>query len=124
MTTPVLPGKCVFCRIIDGIEPAEIVRRWHDAVAFVPLNPVTPGHILVVPVEHVWDATESPYVTGRVFSRAAEIMPNPGNLITSAGREATQSVFHLHVHIIPRRENDGLALPWYSGKSSKRAVAS
>lgn len=44
--------------------------------------------------------------------RAAEIAPHPSNLITSAGAEATQSVFHLHVHIVPRGENDGLALPW------------
>jgi histidine triad (HIT) family protein len=116
------PGPCVFCEIVAGNEPAEVVRRWVDAIAIVPIGPVVDGHLLVIPTIHVRDASESPYTTGQVMARAAEIARPPFNIITSAGREATQSVFHLHAHIVPRAEDDGLALPWYSGKR-KRAHA-
>lgn len=112
-------STCPFCLIADGLAPATIVRRWVDAIVFVPLNPVTDGHVLVAPTRHVTDFTELPSVTGVVMFRAAIVARDAGgdyNLITSRGREATQSVFHLHVHVIPRRANDGLALPWYSGK--------
>jgi len=113
---------CVFCRIIRGDEPATVVRRWPDAVAIIPLNPVVDGHLLVIPVEHVEDFTTVPRITGAVMARAAEIAVRPCNLIASAGREATQSVFHLHAHIVPRAEDDGIALPWYSGRRRRRAV--
>lgn len=105
---------CAFCRIINGHEAATLVRGWSDAVAFVPLDPVTSGHVLVVPRTHVDDATASPEVTAAVFGRAAELAGRyeAVNLLTSVGRAATQSVFHLHVHVIPRRAGDGLMLPW------------
>jgi histidine triad (HIT) family protein len=108
-------GPCVFCAIVDGRAPATIVRRWSDALAIVPLAPVVDGHLLVLPTAHIWDASESPFIAGRTMMAAAELAKPPFNIITSAGREATQSVFHLHIHIVPRAENDGLALPWYSG---------
>jgi histidine triad (HIT) family protein len=108
-----VPG-CTFCRIVERKAPAEIVREWEDAVAFVPLNPVTEGHLLVVPRVHVADATAFPKVTGVTMEAAAELAREafPCNLITSSGREATQTVFHLHVHVVPRRQGDGLMLPW------------
>lgn len=107
---------CVFCEIVAEREPAVFVRRWTDAVAIVPLEPVVEGHVLVIPRVHVIDATDHPDTTGMAFRRAASLALPPCNLITSAGREATQSVPHLHVHIVPRAENDGLALPWCSGR--------
>lgn len=109
----------MFCDIVQGKAPATIVHRWADAMAIVPLGPVVDGHLIVIPVQHVRDAAEDPSVTAEVMRRAAEIVPYPANIITSLGREATQSVFHLHAHIVPRAENDGLALPWYSGKRGK-----
>jgi histidine triad (HIT) family protein len=118
--------SCVFCRIIVGMEKAKWVidpDHWVDAVAFVPLNPVTEGHVLVVPKEHTPDFAADPEIFAKTARRAGELMrwsPRPMNLITSRGREATQSVFHLHLHLVPRAENDGLALPWYSGKGKKR----
>lgn len=115
---------CPFCQIVAGTAPATIVREWDDAMAIVPLKPVTEGHTLVIPYAHVRDLTHVPSVTGAVMARAAEIAIPPCNIITSAGREATQSVFHLHLHIVPRREDDGLALPWYSGKRSRSAKES
>jgi histidine triad (HIT) family protein len=102
----------VFCQIVAGEAPATIHAAWDDAIAIVPLNPVTEGHLLVLPRQHVMDALEDPQVTAAVMARAAEWAPWPCNIITSAGPAATQTVFHLHVHIVPRSEGDGLALPW------------
>lgn len=105
-------SDCVFCDIVAGTSPAIVVRRWVDAVAIEPRHPVTPGHWLVIPSVHVDDATTEPLVTGVAFARAAEIAPYPCNLITSADTQATQTVWHLHIHVVPRCEGDGLALPW------------
>lgn len=111
------PGKrrrrdCVFCQIVAGEAPATVIREWPDAIAIVPLRPVAPGHVLVIPRTHVADATVDPDVTAVTMRRAAELAVPPCNLITSAGRPATQTVFHLHIHVVPRRVGDGLALPW------------
>lgn len=127
---PILPVEprepCVFCEIVAGRVSAEWILQpdyWPDAVVFIPLNPVTEGHCLIVPKVHVEDFAADPEVYASVSRRAAELMrwtPRPMNVITSRGVVATQSVFHLHVHLVPRAENDGLALPWYSGKTKKR----
>jgi histidine triad (HIT) family protein len=105
---------CVFCGIIAGGEPATILRDWPDALAFVPLNPVVDGHILVIPKVHVRDAVENQAITALTMGRAAEIAADYGasNILTSVGAAATQSVFHLHIHIVPRRAGDELMLPW------------
>ncbi|MEN3615706.1 HIT domain-containing protein [Plantactinospora sp. ZYX-F-223] len=107
---------CSFCEIVAGRAPATVVRRWPDALAIVPRSPVVDGHVIVIPTSHVRDALEDTEVTAATMRAAAGIAPHPCNLITSAGREATQSVFHLHIHIVPRRENDGVALPWHPGR--------
>jgi histidine triad (HIT) family protein len=111
---------CPFCEIIAYRAPATIVRVWPDALAIVPLGPVVDGHLLVIPHDHVSDFSADPDVTAITARRAAELALERGlicaNLITSMGAAATQSVFHLHLHLVPRAENDGLALPWYSGK--------
>lgn len=123
---PIWPKPCVFCEIVVGNVDAEWILMpdtWPDAVAFIPLNPVTEGHCLIVPKVHVRDFAHDPEVFAATARRAAELMrwtDRPMNIITSRGREATQSVFHLHLHLVPRAENDGLALPWYSGKRSGR----
>lgn len=107
-------AECVFCEIVAGRAPANVVAEWGDAIVITPLDPVTPGHLLVIPREHVDDLAEDPKVTGRVMRRAAQWAQilGPCNLITSKGAAATQTVMHLHVHLVPRREGDGLALPW------------
>ena len=111
---------CPFCEINTGRAPATFVHEWSDAFAIVPLNPVVDGHTLVIPKTHVTDFTDDPDVTGATARRAAQLCHEldlgHANLITSRGVHATQSVFHLHLHLLPRAENDGLALPWYSGK--------
>lgn len=117
------PATCIFCQITQGKAPATVVRCWTDALAIVPLNPVVDGHTLIIPNAHVVDFTTDPIVTAAAMARAAELARDkgPSNIITSRGREATQSVFHLHLHLVPRATNDGLALPWYSGKGGKGA---
>jgi histidine triad (HIT) family protein len=107
-------SDCAFCRIIAGDGHAERLRGWPDAIVFTPLNPVTPGHVLVVPKVHVPHALADPAVTGLTMQRASEYAQDAGhcNLITSVGSAATQTIRHLHIHIVPRRPDDGLALPW------------
>lgn len=113
-------SKCVFCKIIQGLLPSHKVREWDDAIAIVPLAPVTgerflpgEGHVLVIPRVHVSDFAADPVITGRTFQRAAELADlRDSNLITSKGESATQTVHHLHVHLVPRVPRDGLPLPW------------
>jgi len=118
-----MEDPCPFCEINTGRAPATFVHEWSDAFAIVPLNPVVEGHVLVIPKTHVEDFTTDPEVTAKTYRRAAELgrdlQLQHANAITSKGEHATQSVFHLHVHLVPRTKNDGLALPWYSGKSKK-----
>lgn len=104
---------CPFCG-----GPTDRQVTWYgDVQVFEPLGPVVPGHLLVVPRQHVTDARTDPAVTAKVFGVAALVAAEGGacNLITSAGPEATQTVFHLHVHVVPRRPDDGLRLPWSPG---------
>ena len=107
-------SDCVFCRIIREDEPATFVAHWEYTVAIVPLKPVVQGHILVLPRRHVADFAESPHDSAEAMRMAASLAREMGpcNLITSKGREATQLVFHLHLHIVPRTAGDGIALPW------------
>jgi histidine triad (HIT) family protein len=114
---------CVFCENVAGRAPATNVREGPDALAIVPLGPVVDGHLLVIPKAHVPDFGHDPDVSADTMWRAALLAQKsdqPMNLITSRGREATQSVFHLHLHLVPRADNDGLALPWYSGRKGFR----
>ncbi len=107
-------GGCEFCAISAGLAPAQVVRRWPETIAIVPLDPVTAGHVIVLPTRHVPDAAYEPVVTGLTMRRAAELAQSTGaaNLITSIGPDATQTAPHLHIHLVPRRAHDGLALPW------------
>jgi histidine triad (HIT) family protein len=118
-------ARCPFCEIVASRAPATIIREWDDALAIVPLDPVVDGHVLVIPREHVADFVDDPAVSARAMYRAAELCDDFGsyNVITSRGRWATQSVFHLHLHVLPRAKDDGLALPWYSGRTHRAAPA-
>jgi len=107
-------GDCVFCQIVAGEAPATIVRRWADAIAIVPLDPVVVGHRLVIPRRHVDDAACDLTLTGAMAAHAADLALDleSCNLITSVGAPATQTIRHLHWHVVPRVAGDGLALPW------------
>jgi len=116
----------VFCQIVAGTEPATVLARWVDAVAIAPLSPVVDGHTLIIPTAHVADFAEAPEISAAAMRRAgqfvAEAQLGDCNMITSKGPAATQSVWHLHLHVVPRAVDDGLALPWYSGRRSRRAA--
>lgn len=111
--------ECAFCRIVAGLAPATVVQEWGDALAILPLGPVVEGHTLIIPRLHVPDFTANPAVTALTARRAAQLARDldltAANMITSAGRDATQSIFHLHIHLIPRAKNDRVRLPWHSG---------
>lgn len=110
MTT--ISERCIFCKIALYEAPAKIVYQDDHFMAFIPLNPVTPGHTLVIPRNHYEDASSEPLITGMVAEVAARIAAGQYNLIVNCGPEASQTVFHLHWHIVPRRAGDGLLLPW------------
>lgn len=107
-------SDCPFC---DYAGPSEILLERDDVFFIEPKHPVVEGHVLAIPRIHVNDALESPEITGQVFEAAAWFANGDCNLITSVGEAATQSVRHLHVHIVPRRVGDKLTLPWADGRA-------
>lgn len=116
MTNTTPTGKeqddCVFCKLIADGKAYEIDA---GVYRFTPLNPVVEGHKLFVSSVHTDNASESPAITGMLFAAASKwagVPANEYNLITSVGKHATQTVFHLHVHYVPRVAGDGLHLPW------------
>jgi histidine triad (HIT) family protein len=114
--TAEMDAPCVFCNLdaIAGVEWCADTDGM-SVYRFEPLNPVTPGHMLFVSDRHTRDAAQDPMLFGKVAEIAGWWVRSRGitaNVITSVGAAATQSVFHLHVHVVPRVEGDGLALPW------------
>jgi histidine triad (HIT) family protein len=113
--------NCLFCGIVAGDIPATIVDQDEHTVAFMDINPGTRGHALVVPRKHVKDLHEiSPdelaavmTAAQRLAGRARDGLGADGvNLINSCGSAAWQTVFHFHVHVVPRYHDDPLRLPW------------
>jgi histidine triad (HIT) family protein len=111
-----VPDAMTDCPFCGRVRRGEFDYSDKFSVAFPPRNPVTPGHFLVVPRRHVASALEAPLAASSAVGLAAELAGNMGltacNIITSCGAAATQTVFHLHVHVVPRTEGDGLHLPW------------
>jgi histidine triad (HIT) family protein len=110
-------APCIFCEIVAGRAPAEVVWEDHGTLAFVDLRQPNPGHVLVVPREHLSDARALDGPTGaalmatlvRVLRAVDAAFPGEGlSVWHSIGPAAFQEVHHLHLHILPRRQNDGL----------------
>lgn len=106
--------SCVFCP--DNWGNLDIVTVIDKLCAVVrPLDPVTEGHVLVIHPVHTDNFAQSEYVAQDLASAAAIYAQDhveQANIITSIGPAATQTVFHTHLHIVPRRLNDDLPLPW------------
>ena len=114
-------SDCLFCKIVAGEVPAQIVDSDEHTVAFMDINPATRGHALVVPRRHSADLmdvsdedlTYTMLAARRLARRIREALkPDGFNLLNSCGSAAWQTVFHFHVHVIPRYEGDPLRLPW------------
>jgi len=116
---------CIFCKIIAGEIPSSRIYEDEMVLAFMDVNPLAGGHVLVIPKGHYPRATdidaESMAAVGAVLPRLSRaVMAATGadgfNLYQTNGRCAGQSVDHVHVHIIPRMPGDGLGINWNSAK--------
>ena len=120
MTHPI-DGNCIFCKIVAGQIPCFKLHEDETTIAFMDINPVNPGHALAVAKGH-WptvdvipaDVLGNVARTAQRIARAVfkELKPNGVNLLQANGEGAGQSVPHLHIHIMPRRANDGVVLNW------------
>jgi histidine triad (HIT) family protein len=112
---------CLFCKIVAGEIPSTRVDEDDRTVAFMDISPATRGHALVVTREHYRDLHEVPaddlaataVAAQRLAGRVRDRLGADGlNLLNSCGSAAWQTVFHFHVHVIPRYHDDPLRLPW------------
>ena len=112
---------CLFCKIAAGELPATVVREDERTIAFMDINPGTRGHLLVIPRAHATDLLEIDRADLAACSTAAQELArlvserlgaDGVNLINSCGRAAWQTVFHFHLHVLPRYAGDPLRLPW------------
>lgn len=110
---------CVFCEIVAGTAPAIRVHEDDDYLAFLDIRPFTRGHTLVVPKTHSVDLTDTPAATlagmlavGQRIAqatRASGLAATGNNVAINDGKSAFQTVFHIHLHVVPRRDGDKLA---------------
>ncbi|MBN1585418.1 HIT family protein [Candidatus Uhrbacteria bacterium] len=110
-------SDCIFCRIVAGEIPSERIYEDSDHLAFMDIQPVNMGHVLVIPKDHYGCVAEMPEgavarlfaVANRVALKVQEAVPSDGYILTvNNGQAAGQLVFHTHVHVIPRFRDDGL----------------
>ncbi|RIK15879.1 MAG: HIT family protein [Acidobacteria bacterium] len=106
---------CAFCEIIAGERPAEIVLETQQVVCFLDTRPVFKGHVLVVPRDHIPTLTQLPddqvgplFTTARAVARAVQEALGAQGSFVAMNNVVSQSVPHLHVHVVPRTKGDGL----------------
>jgi histidine triad (HIT) family protein len=121
---PATDPDCIFCKIAAGELPATIVAEDERTISFMDINPATRGHVLVIPRAHARDLLVTDEADLAACAAAAKRMAGVMterlraagiNLLNSCGAAAWQSVFHFHIHVIPRYEDDPLRLPWVPG---------
>jgi histidine triad (HIT) family protein len=110
--------SCVFCAIVAGEAPAHRIYEDDEYLAILDIRPFTRGHTLVIPKRHTVDLTDTPPQTlagmatvGQRIARAARTteLADATNIAINDGRPAFQSVMHIHLHVLPRREGDKLS---------------
>ena len=123
---------CLFCKIIAGEVPRQIVAEEERTVAFMDVAPATRGHLLVVPREHsanLWeiDPADLAATVGAAQGLAIRVRDRLGadgvNLVNACGPLAWQTVFHFHIHVIPRYEGDPLKLMWVPSPGDPDTIA-
>lgn len=106
-------SECLFCRIVDGEIPADIVLRTDEVVAFRDIDPKAPVHVLVIPVEHHANLGElssaDPALAAAVLNSAAQVAEQEGldghyRVVFNTGARSGQSVFHVHAHVLGGRD--------------------
>lgn len=132
---PVKEARCVFCDIVRGEAPASLVYADDRVVAFMDIQPVNPGHLLLIPRAHATYLADLEPKTGtRLFQvgmelaaavRRAGVRCEGVNLFLADGEAAGQEVFHVHLHVIPRFDGDGFGFrfgPDYSRRPKRAAL--
>jgi histidine triad (HIT) family protein len=123
---------CIFCKILAGDLPALVVDEDERTIAFMDIAPATRGHALVIPRAHTTDLLSVDpedlravaVASQRLAVRVKERLTADGiNLVNSCGAVAWQTIFHFHVHVIPRYENDPLRLPWVPAPGDPHQIA-
>jgi len=123
---------CLFCKIVAGELPAALVHEDERTLAFMDINPATRGHLLVIPRDHAQDVHEIGPDDLAAVARTGQAMAallrdrlgaDGVNLLNSAGAPAWQTVFHFHLHVIPRYEDDLLRLPWVPSPGDPDVIA-
>ncbi|MBI3100348.1 MAG: HIT family protein [Burkholderiales bacterium] len=118
---PSPPGQCLFCRLAAGEIPSARVYEDALTIAFMDIGQVNPGHVLVATRRHAatllditpQEAAAVMQTAQRVASAIREVFDPPGiTLLQANGREGDQTVFHFHMHVVPRHAQDGIGLTW------------
>ncbi|MUV87997.1 HIT domain-containing protein [Natronomonas sp. CBA1123] len=116
---------CVFCDIVAGDAPAYRLHETDRTLAFLDIEPLNPGHALVVPKPHRETLTDmdadlvaDTFRSARTVAEAVETAFDPDglNLLQANGEAAGQEVFHAHVHVLPRYEDDDVEVSWPAGE--------
>ncbi len=125
-------ADCIFCKILAGELPSTKVDEDEHTYAFMDINPATRGHALVIPRNHSHDLLEidpedlahTAVAAQRLAARAKDKLNARGvNLLNCCGAAAWQTVFHFHIHVIPRYSDDPLKLPWIPGPGDPDEIA-
>lgn len=123
--------NCIFCKIAAGEIPSKTLYEDEKFRVILDLGPATRGHALVIPKEHYADLYEIPEETAgeamKVAKKMAAVMTEKlkadgFNIVQNNGEVSGQSVFHFHIHLIPRYEGDGYILSWNPGSPSQKEL--
>ena len=110
-------SDCIFCKIAAGEIPSATIYEDEDFRVILDLGPATKGHALILPKQHFADITQMPEeLTAKAFVLAKKIVTSDGyNIVQNNGEAAGQTVFHFHIHLIPRYTNDHAGVGWKPG---------
>jgi len=123
---------CIFCKIVAGQVPSFKIYEDGQTLAFMDINPANDGHCLVIPKAHhptifatsAEDFAQASRTAVKVANAVNKaLIPDGINLLQANGPGAAQSVFHLHIHVLPRRHDDGLLLNWIPKPGDRARIA-